>query len=87
MSEVDFYRDHIDGLRSQLLLRDRKIEQLEAAVTRGVKLRAQMHLIAGKIKQVRNYIEDYDPPTSVLIRWLDQGVIEHMTKALGESCE
>lgn len=42
MSEVEFYRDHIAGLRSQLILRDSKIEKLEAAVTRGIKLRVAL---------------------------------------------
>lgn len=73
MSDVEFYRDHIDGLRSQLLLRDRKIEQLEAAVTRGVKLRAQMHLIAERLALV---------PASEITKVLDD-----MNKLLGETNE
>ena len=49
MSEVEFYRDHIAGLRSQLVLRDRKIEKLEAAVTRGIKLRAAVEQIQRRL--------------------------------------
>lgn len=40
--DVDFYRDHIDGLRAQLILRDRKIEQLNVSVDRLIKLRADV---------------------------------------------
>lgn len=49
MSEVEFYRDHIAGLRSQLILRDSKIEKLEAAVTRGIKLRAAVEEIQRRL--------------------------------------
>ena len=49
MSEVEFYRDHIAGLRSQLILRDLKIEKLEAAVTRGIKLRAAVEEIQRRL--------------------------------------
>ena len=42
MSEVEFYRDHIDGLRAQLILRDRKIEQLNVSVDRLIQLRADV---------------------------------------------
>ena len=56
MSEVEFYRDHIAGLRSQLLLRDSKIEKLEAAVTRGIKLRVAL--------------EQVDRDVSWLLSWL-----------------
>lgn len=40
--DVEFYRDHIEGLRSQLVLRDRKIEQLNVAVDRLIQLRADV---------------------------------------------
>ena len=84
MSEVEFYRDHINGLRSQLVLRDRKIEKLEAAVTRGIKLRAEMHRIAEQLERLC-CLQFYSPtafaklPVSEIVRVLDD-----MNKALGE---
>lgn len=83
MSEVEFYRDHIAGLRSQLLLRDSKIEKLEAAVTRGIKLRAEMHRIAERLERLC-CLQFYNQvfalvPASHIVKVLDD-----MNKALGE---
>ena len=83
MSEVEFYRDHINGLRSQLLLRDSKIEKLEAAVTRGIKLRAEMHRIAEQLSSLC-CLQFYNQafalvPASHIVKVLDD-----MNKALGE---
>ena len=58
MSEVEFYRDHINGLRSQLVLRDRKIEQLEKAVTRGLRLRAAVEEIQRRLIAVNWPVND-----------------------------
>lgn len=83
MSEVEFYRDHIDGLRSQLILRDRKIEQLEKAVTRGIKLRAQMHRVAERLEGLcclQFYSQAFAlVPASEIVKVLDD-----MNKALEE---
>lgn len=60
MSEVEFYRDHIDGLRSQLMLRDRKIEQLEAAVTKAVRLFAAANKIHARLIAIEACVNAID---------------------------
>ena len=60
MSEVEFYRDHIAGLRSQLLLRDSKIEKLEAAVTRGIKLRVALEQVDRDVTWLLSWLKADD---------------------------
>ena len=60
MSEVEFYRDHINGLRSQLILRDSKIEKLEAAVTRGIKLRVALEQVDRDVTWLLSWLKADD---------------------------
>ena len=84
MSEVEFYRDHINGLRQQLILRDSKIEKLEAAVTRGIKLRAEMHRIAEQLERLC-CLQFYSPPAFAKLPVSEiVKVLDDMNKALGE---
>lgn len=79
MSDVEFYRDHIDGLRSQLLLRDRKIEQLQNAVTACVRERGAFHQIYQRLISL-----DWKVPLDSPINAELAGIVDDMGRVLRE---
>ena len=71
MSEVEFYRDHISGLRSQLLLRDRKIEQLERSATASIKLRVALEQLDRDVSWLLSWLKSDDQSCPYLARMSD----------------
>ena len=71
MSEVEFYRDHIDGLRQQLLLRDRKIEQLERSATASIRQRVALEQIDRDVTWLLSWLKADDQARPYLTAMAD----------------